>query len=64
MRLIAACFAVLLTAMPLAASERVERLMLKPLQLEQVVNILRDEGLAQAKGLKDTFLGGDGGGVL
>lgn len=60
MRLIAACFAVFLSAIPLAASERVERLMLA-LQLEQVVDILRDEGLAQAKDLNDTFLGGDGG---
>ncbi|WP_170413127.1 DUF2059 domain-containing protein [Ruegeria atlantica] len=60
MRLIVVCFAIALSAVPLAASERVERLM-QAVQLQQVVNILRDEGLAQAADLNETFLGGTGG---
>lgn len=60
MRLIAACFVIVLYSAPLAASERVERLM-QAVQLQQVVDILRDEGLTQAASLNETFLGGNGG---
>lgn len=60
MRLFAFCLPLLLCAAPLAAEERVERLM-QALHLEQVIDILREEGRVQGQDLNDTFLGSNGG---
>ncbi|WP_170463721.1 DUF2059 domain-containing protein [Ruegeria arenilitoris] len=63
MRLTAACLSFLLFAVPAAASDRVERLM-QALKIEQVVEILRDEGRVQGQELDETFLGNTGGPVF
>ena len=59
MRLIAAVLTFTLAAVP-AAAERIDRLM-QALQIEQVIEILRDEGVGQGQELNDTFLNGAGG---
>lgn len=60
MRMLAAAAALLLWVGPLAAGEQVERLM-RAMQVSDFMGILSEEGLAQARGMNDTLLGGAGG---
>lgn len=63
MRLIAAFATIFLWAMPLQAEEKVERL-LQALQLDEVIDILRDEGSTLGEELQKTFLDDNGGPVF
>ncbi len=63
MRLFAAIAACCLWALPLQADEKVERLM-QALQIEEIIDILRDEGSALGQELQENFLSDNGGPVF
>jgi len=63
MRLFAAIAACCLWALPLQADEKVERLM-QALQIEEIVDILRDEGSVLGQELQENFLSDNGGPVF
>lgn len=63
MRLIAAVLALFVWAIPLQAEEKVEQLM-QALQVDAVIDILRDEGSTLGQDLQQTFLNNNGGPVF
>lgn len=63
MRLYLATAALFLWTIPLQAEEKVERL-LQALQLDEVIEILRDEGGMMGQTLQETFLDNNGGQVF
>ncbi len=63
MRLFATFLLLVLWALPLRAEDKVERLILA-MQLDQVIEILRNEGSALGQDLQDTFLNNSGGPVF
>lgn len=63
MRLIAAVLTFFVSAVSLQADERVDRL-LHALQLDEVIDILRDEGEILGQNLQETFLDNKGGPVF
>ncbi|WP_170760621.1 DUF2059 domain-containing protein [Ruegeria lacuscaerulensis] len=60
MRLVAALFFLFVWALPLRAEDKVERLILA-MQLDQVIDILRDEGTTLGQDLQGSFLNNSGG---
>lgn len=60
MRVVATFLAVALWASPLWAEDKVERLIVA-MQLDQVIEILRDEGSTLGQDLQDSFLNNSGG---
>ncbi|MDX1744195.1 MAG: DUF2059 domain-containing protein, partial [Ruegeria sp.] len=63
MRLIAVILTLFVSTAPLQAEERVDRLLLA-LQLDQVIDILREEGQILGQNLQETFLDHKGGPVF
>ena len=63
LRRAALTIALTLWALPLAANEQVARLA-RALHLEDVIEILAEEGLKQGRALDETFLSGQGGSLL
>ncbi|WP_170324894.1 DUF2059 domain-containing protein [Ruegeria arenilitoris] len=63
MRLFLASAALFLWTLPLQAEEKVERL-LQALQMDEVIEILRDEGGEMGQVLQETFLDNNGGQVF
>jgi DNA-binding transcriptional regulator GbsR (MarR family) len=63
MRLFLASAALVLWTLPLQAEEKVERL-LQALQLDEIIEILQDEGDVMGQTLQETFLDNNGGQVF